>query len=113
MNQRGLNGLQYLKVTNCESRQHLKPLENLFNVFYQDSLLKLNYLIVVLCLDAQLLLFLIVNQVNRSMKFQKNGYCIFNKFILLECNCINAASPKMYFQTKGARIWNNRFSRVL
>ena len=31
-----LNGLQYLKVTNCESRQHLEPLENLFNVFYQD-----------------------------------------------------------------------------
>ena len=52
MNQRGLNRLQYLKVTNCEDRQHLKPLENLFNVFYQDSLLKLNYLIVVLCLDA-------------------------------------------------------------
>ena len=52
MNQRGLNGLQYLKVTDCESRQHLKPLENLFNVFYQDSLLKLNFLIVVLCLDA-------------------------------------------------------------
>ena len=31
-----LNGLQYLKVTNCESRQNLEPLKNLFNVFYQD-----------------------------------------------------------------------------
>ena len=31
-----LHGLQYLKVTNCESRQHLEPLENLLNVFYQD-----------------------------------------------------------------------------
>ena len=28
-----LQGLQYLKVTNCESRQHL---EDLLNVFYQD-----------------------------------------------------------------------------
>ena len=25
-----------LKVSNCKSRQHLEPLENLFNVFYQD-----------------------------------------------------------------------------
>ena len=31
-----LNGLQYLKVTNYESRQRLEPLENLFNVLYQD-----------------------------------------------------------------------------
>ena len=31
-----LNGLQYLKVTNCKSRQHLEQLANLFNVFYQD-----------------------------------------------------------------------------
>ena len=31
-----LNGLQYLKVTNYESRQHLEPLDNLFNVLYQD-----------------------------------------------------------------------------
>ena len=31
-----LHGLQYLKVTICESRQHLEPLENLLNVFYQD-----------------------------------------------------------------------------
>ena len=31
-----LNGLQYLKVANCESRQHMQPIENLFNVFYQD-----------------------------------------------------------------------------
>ena len=28
--------MQYLKVTNCESRQHLEPSKNLFNVFYQD-----------------------------------------------------------------------------
>ena len=32
---KALNGLQHLKATNCESRQHLKPLENLSNVFYQ------------------------------------------------------------------------------
>ena len=31
-----LNELQYLKVTNLNSRQHLEPLENIFNVFYQD-----------------------------------------------------------------------------
>ena len=31
-----LNELQYLKVTNLKSRQHLEPLENIFNVFYQD-----------------------------------------------------------------------------
>ena len=28
--------LQYLEVTNCESRQHLERWENLFNVYYQD-----------------------------------------------------------------------------
>ena len=31
-----LNELKYLKVTNLKSRQHLEPLENIFNVFYQD-----------------------------------------------------------------------------
>ena len=31
-----LNELQYVKVTNSESRQHLEPLENLVNVFCQD-----------------------------------------------------------------------------
>ena len=31
-----LNELQYVKVTNCESRQHLEPLGDLFNVFCQD-----------------------------------------------------------------------------
>ena len=36
-----LNGLQYLKVTNSESRQHLEPLENLFKVFYQDLRFKI------------------------------------------------------------------------
>ena len=38
-----LNGLQYLKVTNCESRQHAEPLENIFNVFYQDLIVNLNH----------------------------------------------------------------------
>ena len=28
--------MQYLKVTKCEYRQDLQPLENLFNVFYQE-----------------------------------------------------------------------------
>ena len=28
-----LHGLKYLKVTNCESRQHVEPLENLFMCF--------------------------------------------------------------------------------
>ena len=36
-----LNGLQYLKVTSSESRQHLEPLENLFKVFYQDLRFKI------------------------------------------------------------------------
>ena len=31
-----LNKLQYLKVANCERRQHVAPLENLFNVFCPD-----------------------------------------------------------------------------
>ena len=49
-----LNGLQYLKVTNCESRQHLEPLENLFNVFYQDLIVNLNHQILMLqYLEAQ------------------------------------------------------------
>ena len=30
-----LNGLYLLKVRKCEIRQHLEPLENLLNVFYQ------------------------------------------------------------------------------
>ena len=88
-----LNRLQYLKVTNCESRQHMAPLENLFNVICQD-------------LSRQF-----GSSDPRVAVFKSFFTWNFFKYFYLECNSRYATSLEMDFETTGARIWNN-FSKI-
>ena len=79
-----LNGLQYLKVTSCESRLYLERLKNLFIVFNQDLSRQSE------SSDPRLAVFRCkVSTLIHSGpgRFQKNTYCILNPLLYLECNC--------------------------
>ena len=68
---------------NCESRQHLQPFENLFNVFYQDFSRQTETCEPCVAVFTRTVSTrLIVDHVDQSLKFQKNTYCVLNRLLL-------------------------------